>query len=32
MVSLFGTEDRLLKALEIAYPEIEVHALSLIHI
>jgi phosphate starvation-inducible PhoH-like protein len=26
MVSLFGTEDRLLKALEIAYPEIEVHA------
>lgn len=26
MVSLFGTEDRLLKALEIAYPTIEVHA------
>lgn len=26
MVSLFGTEDRLLKALEIAYPDIHVHA------
>lgn len=26
MVSLFGTEDRLLKALEIAYPDIQVHA------
>jgi len=26
MVSLFGTEDRLLKALEIAYPDIAVHA------
>lgn len=26
MVSLFGTEDRLLKALEQTYPEVEVHA------
>lgn len=26
MVSLFGTEDRLLKALEIAYPAVEIHA------
>lgn len=26
MVALFGTEDRLLKALESTYPEVEVHA------
>jgi phosphate starvation-inducible PhoH-like protein len=26
MVSLFGTEDRLLKALEQTYPDVEVHA------
>jgi phosphate starvation-inducible PhoH-like protein len=26
MVALFGTEDRLLKTLELTYPEVEVHA------
>lgn len=26
MVSLFGTEDRLLKTLELTYPDVEVHA------